>query len=141
MRAEREKDSSTRRSTRARAAATSSTARWRSSIRPWSETANSTTSCFASPPSSTSCARRIAESLENASQATTSATAATATATIAITVAASISLAQREDDRVLGRVVGGVLLLRHRRHVDFDRRPSRELHLAEVVEGDGLLLA
>src|SRR5262245_63780928 len=36
------------------------------------------------------------------------------------------ALPEREDHRVRSRVVRGVLLLRDRRDVDFDRRPGRE---------------
>src|SRR5581483_7302615 len=50
-------------------------------------------------------------------------------------------LAEREDHRVLLRVVVGVLLLRHRLDVHLHDRARRELNLAEVTEHDLLLLA
>src|SRR5204862_5598938 len=97
----------TRRSTRESPAAISSTARWRSSILPWSETAKSTRSCLP-PPSSTSCAPRTALSFHQAAIATSSASAARAHAAIAIHSAVerpTARLPEREDDLELGRVV------------------------------------
>src|SRR5258705_230477 len=94
----------------------------------------------------TSWARRMLESWTNASPAPASATAATATpataiTSVALTGAQALRLAEREDDRILSRVVGRVLLLRHRLNVHLHRRPGGELHLAEVVERNCPLLA
>src|SRR5262249_8510247 len=106
-------------------------------MRAWSETANSTTSAFALPPSRTSWERRAAVTLENASTASTIAATATTTAPTAIQPATSIST-EREDHRVGRGVVRRVLLLGNRGHVDLDRRLGRELHLPQVPEHDRL---
>src|SRR3954467_5116495 len=138
--------SSTRRSTRARPPAISSTARCRSSIRPRRETAKSTMS--ARPPASRSfCAARTRLTFTQAYSAAASAATATTAAPTAIAAATvaetcmSLTLPEREDDRVARRVVVGLGLARHRRDVDLERRLLRERHLAEVAEVDGLRLA
>src|SRR5439155_26159050 len=128
-------------------AATSSTAACRSSIRVCSETAKSTRSPFA-PPSSTFCDSRTRRSVCHASTANAPATPATAIAATAIASAIEnakstrpgLSLAEREDDLVRGRVVVDALLELDGLHVDLHGRPRRELHLAEVVEDHLLLL-
>src|SRR3954462_4450667 len=131
---------STRRSTRARPAATSSTARCRSSMRPCSETAKSIRSALRPPPSRTSCWERTRRSRIVATIATAIASSAAAAAPIAIQAAGELEtltrLGEREDGRVVGGVVRGVLLVLHRRHLDVDRDPGRELHGTDVLEDD-----
>src|SRR5919108_3607517 len=125
-------DSSTRRSTRTSPAAISSTARWRSSIRAWSETAKSTRSVRSSPRS-TAWPSRSRPTLAQTQSAASSATAAAAAAPIAIQAAVALDTlmpgssyeylaGDRKDDRVLGRVVVGDLLAGNRLHLDPDRR-------------------
>src|SRR5262245_7166064 len=122
---------STRRSTRAKPAAISSTAPWRSSIRPWSETAKSTRSDLP-PPSSTACAARTARSSRNAHAASATATTAAAAAPIAIQPAVSadmsteLTLTQGEDDRELGGVVLQPRLARHGQDVHLHGHALRE---------------
>src|SRR5262249_29525836 len=133
---------STRRSTRESPAAISSAARWRSSMRPWSETAKSTRSCLP-PPSRTSCAPRTARSFHHASTATSSASPATAHAAIAIHSAVEThALPEREDDPELSRVVRRRHLAGHRLDVDLDRRRQPEEAVdVDVREGDRRRLA
>src|SRR5215210_4128579 len=135
---------STRRSTRTRPAATSSTARWRSSIRPWSDTAKSTRSVFPSP-SNTAWPSRRRRTRESTQSTTSSASTATAAAPSAIQAAVALetltALRDREDDRVVGGVVVGVRLARHRRHLDLDHGRPAEARRREVREVDRLRLA
>src|SRR5437763_4217117 len=134
---------STRRSTRARPAAISSTARWRSSIRPWRETAKSTRSSLP-PPSITCCELRTRLSWIHASSAATSASAATAAAAIAIAAVAELltsraNLLQREDHRILGAVVRDRLLVRNGldQHLHRRRLRAEEARVElDVAEGD-----
>src|SRR3954452_23342823 len=138
---------STRRSTRARPAATSSTARWRSSIRACSETAKSTRSSLP-PPSITSWEVRTRLSWSQASRAASSARTAAAAAAIAIAAVAEVltsraNLLQREDHRILGAVVREVVLVRdgvdlylHRRRL---RAEEARIEL-DVAEGNRRLL-
>ena len=105
-----------RRSTRARPAATSSTARWRSSIRPCSETAKSTRS-LRPPPSSDRCASRTRRTLhpgppgepDARSRRRRTPASATISAVVAVTCTTPrlADLAEREDDRVARLVVVG----------------------------------
>src|SRR5579884_945267 len=137
---------STRRSTRARPAATSSTARWRSSTRPWSETAKSTRSRRPPPRSVrwesrtrfTRTEARNARPIPSAPMPTP--TIATRSASVAVTCTRRGYLAEREDDRVGRLVVREVRLARHRLHVDEHLLLLRELHLPEVRERHRLLL-
>src|SRR5919109_3964405 len=92
-----ETQSSTRRSTRDKPPAISSTARWRSSIRACSETAKSTRSSFP-PPSSTSCPCRTRRSLRHASTATANEPSATTAATTAIDAATLLESSTAASD-------------------------------------------
>src|SRR5581483_1490565 len=138
-----------RRSTRASPAATSSTARWRSSTRPCSETAKSTRS-RRPPPSSVRCASRTRRTRTTAHHASAAPATPTPTPTIA-TISASVAvtcttarlaqpLAEREDDRVGALVVVDVHLALHRSDVDEQVLLLRELDRAQVGEGHRLLL-
>src|SRR6266436_6189882 len=136
---------STRRSTRERPAAISSTARCRSSIRPWRDTAKSTRSCFP-PPSRTSWDVRTARSFHQARPATSSAAPAAMQAPIAIHSAVESDTyflaSEGEDDLVVGRVVRRRLLARYRLDGDLDRRRQPEQPAdVDVREGHGLRLA
>src|SRR3954463_9990579 len=131
---------STRLSTRASPAAISSTARWRSSIRPCSETAKSTRSSLP-PPSMTSWERRTRLSGRHARIAAASARTATAPAAIAIAAVvvvlmprATLLRRQREDHRVLGGVVRRAGLVRHRGDLDRHLRRDAELGHLDVPE-------
>src|SRR5256884_7904055 len=137
-------DSSTLRSTRARPAATSSTARWRSSIRACSETAKSTRSSLP-PPSITCCELRTRVSWSHASTAASSARAAAAAAAIAIAAVTELLtgranlLRQREDHRILGGVVRDGFLVRNRLHLDLHLRrlrPEKVRVELDIAEGD-----
>src|SRR5919197_317839 len=137
-----ETDSSTRRSTRVSAAATSSTARWRSSIRPWSETAKSTRSPLP-PPRSTSWLARTRRSSRHARSAKAKASSAPPPAPIAIQPAVPLERltllrTEAENDRVRSGVVREGLLGRHRADLHLDLRRRRERRLLGDVEGDRL---
>ena len=108
-------------------------------MRPWSETANSTRS-LRPPPISIRCASRSRRTRTHAMQPMTSPAIPASTPRTAISAATfpetcTGRYGQREDDLVLGGVVGLLDLARHRLHVDLHRRPPRELHLAEPLEG------
>src|SRR5437773_596966 len=139
-------DSSARRSTRTSPAATSSTARWRSSMRPCRETAKSTRSAFP-PPSSTAWSVLSRRTRSQIHAVSSSVKAATAAAPIAIHAAVAAEkliggrlTADREDDRVVRRVVAGVGLARDRADLDLYLRRRREVRLREVAEGHGRLV-
>src|SRR3954462_1742909 len=127
-------------STRVSPAATSSTARWRSSIRPCSETAKSTRSSLP-PPSITSWERRTLLNCRHARIAAARARTAPAPAAIAIAAVvvvlmprATLLRRQREDHRVLGGVVRRAGLVRHRGDLDRHLRRDAELGHLDAAE-------
>src|SRR5207302_4989698 len=129
---------SIRRSTRATAAAISSTARWRSSTRPWSVIAKSTRSRL--PPLSPSrvCrwtrARRPSSQTSRTSTATTTAPAAAPIAIQPAVLLERLTPLEREDHRVGREVVVGVGLAGDRLDGDLDLRRGHQGGRGKVLE-------
>src|SRR5919108_1948950 len=139
-----ERHPSTRLSMRERPAATSSTARCRSSIRACSETAKSTRSSFPRPMRPF-CASRMRRTWTTKTMARSRAPTAAAAAPIAIQPAAvvnesGIRLPQREDERVFRGVVRGVRLASDRLDVDLQGRACPERGRPAKREDDRLRL-